>query len=181
MPRTFRAGVAGKYLDTTGGQIAILLDFVEGVPGDKLIARAAANDSDVADTMLRSLGATLAKLHDANLAEKLVGKGTACFNPARFQGDQIIFHLVMLNLILPQIHREGFVVRHVRSGWPVSNMGDLLAEGKAEADFRETAVASEPFSSFVLGRLERFRGWTNSVTSKPCAFKMHLKINITRD
>ena len=81
IPQTFRAGVAGKYLDTTGGQIAILLDFVDGVPGDKLIARAAAaNESIVADTMLRSLGATLARLHDANLAEKLDGKGTACLN-----------------------------------------------------------------------------------------------------
>ena len=128
-----KQGVGGEYLDTTGPQIAILLDFVKGIPGDKLLSANADNDA-VIDTMLQSLGATLAALHNAGLAEKLTESNIA--------------------------------VRDLHAGWPVSNTGDLLAVGKAEKDFSEAVVSREPFSAFVLERLNRFRAIYEGVSTE---------------
>jgi len=57
---TSREGAGGEYIDTSGPQYAILLDFCKGIPGDKLLQANAANPEAVA-TILRSLGSTLGR------------------------------------------------------------------------------------------------------------------------
>ena len=108
-----------------GGFIAserkgLLLDFVDGTPGDKLMDNHAQDAAGIA-TILESLGTTLATLHEGCLAEHL--------------GE----------------------VRGIKSGFPVSNTGDLLLPGKVEAQLASPVVQGHSMVAFVLDRLPRVR------------------------
>merc|ERR1712238_11011 len=56
------------YIGGSAPKLAMVLDFVDGLAGDKVVAAQAHNQTNICAVM-RSLGEALAQLHQSNLAE----------------------------------------------------------------------------------------------------------------